>query len=190
MERKRLFLCIAIVAILITSTAYFSYAYIRISFLQTNNNTVTTLSCLEVAIDGVGSTGINLQNAYAISDAEAQSELTPYTFSITNECATPVKATIGLEELSGNTLDKEYIKYKFTYNNGAYNSPIATLDTINLEGNLIPLITNEYFGPNASKNYSLLLWIGEGATYDEAGGGKVFNSRIHVIASPTKLVTP
>ena len=64
---------------------------------------------LSFADADVAKTGISLTNAYAVSDLEGLKG-EPYSFTITNNCTTPVVVDVNVESLSTSTLPINYVK--------------------------------------------------------------------------------
>jgi len=71
-----------------------SFAYWSYTATQTSRNTITS-DCLEISLANVND-AISIEKGYPISDSEA-SNLTPYTFKITNKCNTVTSYNINLE---------------------------------------------------------------------------------------------
>jgi len=190
-----------IVAILLafSMTVGTSYAYWTKTVTQTNTNEVG-IGCLKIELNDVvvdkdgntASTGINLSNAYPISDTKGLSTK-PYNLTIKNVCSIDAKYTIYLNTLSSSLLNESKIKYHFIET-----SPIETsmtpqlITSLNKFENLNDLIgeSNEIFSSyelssgilksktenvTDSVNYNLRLWIDEsvgneimGNTYEAA----------------------
>ena len=83
-----------------------TYALWQINLQQESTNVITT-GCFRIEFEDENP--INLGSAYPILDEEA-SNLTPYTFTLTNTCDTLVSYQVNLEILNTTTLEKlEYI---------------------------------------------------------------------------------
>ena len=98
---------ILLILLLMSVCIGISYAYWRLTLVQENSNEVAS-SCFKITFKEE-SNAINLSAAYPISDKEGRA-LTPYTFTITNECEDFAKYQINLEVLEDTTLSSEYIK--------------------------------------------------------------------------------
>ncbi len=78
---------LAVIAIMLVCCMFLgsSYALWKVEFEQAQENVIKT-GCFEVEIEDYnGSTSINLEKAYPISNDKA-STLTPYTFTVSNKC--------------------------------------------------------------------------------------------------------
>ena len=84
-----------------------SYSLWNISVSQDKVNTAMT-SCFDITYSSESS-AINLEKQYPISD-EAGSNLTPYTFKITNSCDIDAYYKINLETLNTSNIDTRFIK--------------------------------------------------------------------------------
>lgn len=177
MKNKIVLNTLIVLLLVVVGIGCASYGYLRIKKGQTNSNVVSTLACLDISLEDEKN-DINLQSAYAISDEEGK-RLTPFTFTLTNNCDTPVKAVINLEKQSSSTINTNYIRYGFN-EVGSTILP-ATLSSDNKE-----LATEVRLEAGAPISYELRLWILESATFTEAGGNQKYEGKIVVTASPTE----
>lgn len=154
-----------------------SYGYLRIKRGQTNSNVVSTLACLDISLEDEQG-DINLQSAYAISDDDGK-KLTPFTFTLKNNCDTPVEAAINLEKQSSSTINTDYIRY-------AFNEVSETITPVTLSSDNKELVTNVRLEAGSPISYELRLWILESATFTQAGGNQKYEGKIVVTATPTE----
>ncbi len=111
MKDKKVVILIASIVGFLLVISGLTYAYIRKGTIQEGTNDISTLTCLDITYADAdnNNTGISLSGAYAIPDAEGlQGE--PYSFTITNNCNTPIVVDIGMQTI-GTGLDPNYIKY-------------------------------------------------------------------------------
>lgn len=104
--KQKLILVIAVCLSIIVG----SFAYWRLTLVQTNSNIVES-SCLKISY--TDENDINLQKAYPMDDDNLYEFLqtaTPYHFAITNECDTETDVVINLETLeSEKKLEDQYV---------------------------------------------------------------------------------
>ena len=104
---KKKTIMIAIIILLVLSVAIgISYAYWVLNLNQDSKNIVST-KCLNITF--TEGDAINLQKTYPMDDEEG-SKLTPYTFTLKNECSDKANYQINLETLVESTLDINYVK--------------------------------------------------------------------------------
>ena len=82
-----------------------SFAYWMLNFSQTNSNVISS-ACFSISY--TDQDDINLERAYPILDSEGAT-LTPYQFTITNNCATYGSYQVNLEVQIFIFMDKEFI---------------------------------------------------------------------------------
>ena len=209
-KKNRNVVVLSLLSVLLTITAV-SYAYIRKTTVQTSNNEINTLTCL--AFEMTNKEGkITLTNAYPIPDAEGL-EGTPYSFTVTNKCNTPIVVDIGMQTI-GTGLNKNYIKYAIddgTNKPGIFtigskptktvkvdntNVTINVLDKVYLDANTAEdqdtstvEVDNDTPSEGARRTYNLRLWIDEATTWEQAHDGNNtlnYTGKIVLAASPTK----
>lgn len=183
----RVTLSILTIMILITLTIGTSYSYYSVASEQTNPNELTT-TCFDVSFTDADVINLNATGnyMYPMNEATALSKLTPYKFTITNNC-TSANASSGINYVvTLNTLTAQtsnltnYLNYKL-------NVASPTTET----GTTAALITNPYdlnpniktdqgidtsyslatgiLAPGESKTYQLYLWIDESAGNEVMG---------------------
>ena len=157
----------------------FSYASWVINLTQNNANVAST-SCLDLAIESEQN-AISLTDAYPIKDDEGR-RLTPFTFTVTNNCSQDVRYNIQLETLPNTTLDRKYIKVNFQ---GAtfliINKPVSAEKVIASALDSY-VLKNDVLAGNESKSYSLRIWL----DYDSDIGSqsKTYQSKVTIRGVP------
>ena len=180
-KKTRIILVIAICLILIGT----SFALWYLTLAQTDSNKIAT-SCFNITLTNEQN-AINLQRAYPILDEEGK-ELTPYTFTITNNCPDYASYTINLElletVLEENRLDAQYVKVMLNEEN-----PVL-LST--KKSDITPTLDNAYkayelgagyLEANESATYNLRLWIDGDVTLEDPVEGRSISSKITVTAN-------
>jgi len=171
-----------------------SYAYLRSTITQSSQNEVSTLNCLSISMSDITS-AITLTNAYPISD-EKGLMTTPYSFTITNNCATPVAVQINLESLNiENKLATNYVKFNLDNGVGHITNLLSSQPTKtatisgatsnNLDGIFLSAAGTE----DSSMNFNLRLWVNEATTLAQ-GSGKTYQGKIVAVASPLITYEP
>ena len=177
-------LFIIITLLIINSSIAASYSLWIVSRHQTGSNLISA-GCFHVAYNDVDSnnesTSISLQNTYPITDDNGE-KLKPYTVTITNTCSIDADYKLIISELNGNTLDKNYIRYKLSNSEGTYWGPSAfenlspyamessTKSSIESKPNGAATIKNSYLlasgilKPNDTITYEFRMWVQESAT--------------------------
>ena len=180
-KKTRIILVIAICLILIGT----SFALWYLTLAQTDSNKIAT-SCFNITLTNEQN-AINLQRAYPILDEEGK-ELTPYTFTITNNCDTYASYDVNLElletVLEEKRLDAQYVKVMLNEEEpvllSTKNSDITpTLDNAYKAYEL----TTGYLEANESVTYNLRLWIDGDVTLEDPVEGRSISSKITVTAN-------
>ena len=158
-----------------------SYALWRASFSSTNDNSLTA-TCFNVSF--TDQNNISIEKAYPLLDKDGK-KLTPYTFTITNNCDTYASYDINLEVLNSSTLtNMNYIKMSL---DDDILSLISSLDvttkTLSNASSAYKISTG-YLNAKESKTYNLRLWLDENVTGETKGvQNNTFTSKITVNAS-------
>ena len=158
-----------------------SYALWRASFSSTNDNSLTA-TCFNVSF--TDQNNISIEKAYPLLDKDGK-KLTPYEFTITNNCDSYAKYDINLEVLNTSTLtNMDYIKLMLDDGTPAlvssYNVTTKTLSNASSAYK----ISTDYLNANESKTYNLRLWLDENVTGETEGvQNNTFTSKITVKAS-------
>ncbi len=159
-----------------------SYALFIRNLSGTNNNSLTA-TCFNVSF--TDQNNIGLTNTYPLLDEEGK-KLTPYEFTVTNNCDTFVKYNINLEVLNTSTLtNMNYIKLML--DDGA---PVlvskydVTTKALSNASSAYKIKGDLYLDAKESKTYKLRLWLDENVTTETEGvQNKSFASKITVNAS-------
>ena len=161
-----------------------SYAVWRLILSQTNKNSLAT-TCFSVSM--TDSNAISLEKAYPIIDEEGK-KLTPYTFTITNNCDSYVKYEVNLELLNTSTLtNMDYIKLMLDNETPAVISSYGVTTKTLSDATTAYKIKTGYLDANESKTYNLRLWVDESVTMTTEGiQNRLFESKITVTASYAK----
>ena len=162
-----------------------SYALFIKNLSGSNNNSLTA-TCFNVSF--TDQNNIGLTNTYPLLDEEGR-KLTPYEFTVTNNCDTFVKYDINLEVLNTSTLtNMNYIKLMLDDGTPALVSKYSvTTKTLSNASSAYKIKSNLYLEAKESKTYKLRLWLDENVTTETEGvQNKSFASKITVNASYTK----
>ena len=161
-----------------------SYAYWRLVLHQTGENEVAS-SCFSITLTNEQN-AINLQKAYPILDEEGK-ELTPYTFTVKNNCDAYASYSVNLELLETileeNRLSSGFIKVMLDE---------STPTVLNTNTSVTPTLDNAYeayelttgyLDANASVTYNLRLWMDQDVTVSDNAMNKQLESKITITAS-------
>ena len=205
-------LIIATVAI-ISVTAAVTYSFLSINAAQTETNDIGA-TCFSVSLnDNSGNNAISLNTpghyAYPMTETKATSTLTPYTFTITNNC-TSLTATDSIKyDILINTLTSPistltpYLDYRLDITSATNNSLVANGATTSLTSNSTNYVLNasaktgtnadilesyrigsNTLAPGASVTYRLYLWIDNNACSGNACQttvmGKIFEGKLMI----------
>ena len=170
---------LAVIALLIAFIGG-TYAYWFFTKSQQTDNLVSS-ACLDITLDNE-SAAINLGSQYPLADEDGM-KLTPYTFTVTNNCNTSVEYQVALEAIgtkstsikssaikvaldNSSKLYSHYGEVEATIN-GAYESRSIGYGKLTSKGS-----------EGSSVSHSLRIWIDENAPVSEAN--KTFQSKISV----------
>ena len=165
-----------------------SYALWRASFSSTNDNSLTA-TCFNVSF--TDQNNISIEKAYPLLDKDGK-KLTPYEFTITNNCDSYVKYDINLEVLNTSTLtNMNYIKLMLDDGTPALVSSYnVTTKTLSNASSAYKISTG-YLDAKESKTYNLRLWLDENVTGETEGvQNNTFTSKISVNASYVDKIAP
>ena len=161
-----------------------SYAYWRLVLHQTGENEVAS-SCFSITLTNEQN-AINLQKAYPILDEEGK-ELTPYTFTVKNNCDAYASYSVNLELLETileeNRLSSGFIKVMLDEN-----TPLLLTENTSIEPTLDNAyeayeLATGYLDANASVTYNLRLWMNQDVTIEDNAMNKQLESKITITAS-------
>ena len=164
-----------------------SYAFFVLYLRQTDNNSVTALSCFTSTLTEENS-AINLSNEFPIKDEDGIKK-TPFTFKITNNCNNYVKAYITIDPLKEGTAN--YILSKYMKANVSTKGTtdgtsliIGTQNTKVLDNKHNGYIVKEVtLAPKDSKEFYLRLWIDYDTTKEQAAG-MTYLSQVVIVTEP------
>lgn len=188
-NKRKIYISLLVSVICIISV---SYAFFVLYLRQTDNNTVTALSCFTSTLTEENSV-INLTNEFPIKDEDGIKK-TPFTFKITNNCNNYVKAYITIDSLKEGTAN--YILSKYMKANvstkGSTNGIsliIGTQNTKVLDNKHNGYIVKEVgLNSKESKEFDLRLWIDYDTTKEQAAG-MTYTSQVVIVTEPGKPPT-
>ena len=159
-----------------------SFAAWILNFQQTNTNVVAT-DCFNITFKE-DTEAISLNKAYPITDEEGKT-LTPYTFTITNQCSSYASYQINLEVTNDSTLTNySYLKVMLGENTPVLLSSNEVVQPTLDNATTSFKLTTGYLDHNESVTYDLRLWMDENVTANDTDSmNKVFNSKVTIIAS-------
>ena len=180
-NKKTIITVTSIVAVLLVIVGV-TYAYWLVTKTQTNQNIISS-GCLDISLTGEKN-DIELQDQFPLSDEDGM-KLTPYEFTVTNNCTTSVDYQVNLESIgdSTNAIKASAIKV-------ALNEEIKLLTA---GGNAEPTVSGAYESHSIaagrlaaasttseedSATYELRIWIDANAPISEQN--KTFTSKISV----------
>ena len=179
-KKVKILLVVLVAIIFIGGT----YAYWRLTLTQTEQNELAS-ACFDITISDEQN-DINLQRAAPISDKEGMS-LTPYTFTITNNCSTFASYSVNLELLNtvleANRLSAGFVKVMLDEN-----TPVV----LNTNTSVTPTLSDAYeayelgagyLDANEEVTYNLRLWIDGDVTVEDDAMNKQLESKITITAS-------
>ena len=164
-----------------------SYAFFVLYLRQTDNNSVTALSCFTSTLTEENS-AINLSNEFPIKDEDGIKK-TPFTFKITNNCNNYVKAYITIDPLNEGTANyilSKYMKANVSTKGSTDGTSliIGTQNTKVLDNKHNGYIVKEVgLNKNESKEFDLRLWIDYDTTKEQAAG-MTYLSQVVIVTEP------
>ena len=163
-KRKMSAKIIAILVLTVFITSAVTYGYFAANKSQTGNNTLLT-ECFNIDMTNE-SASINLSNAYPISNKKGQ-ETTPYSFTLTNTCATTAKYYIIVDSKT-NSFDDRYLNVSVNKENPKNLSYIENTSYPADSGyQSSHIIETGTLVQNASKDFDVRIWIDEATTYEQ-----------------------
>jgi len=181
MKKKTKIMILSVVALILV-TIGITYAYWLVTKSQEGENVITT-GCLDITLDGEND--ITLSDQFPLSDEDGM-KLTPYTFTVTNNCTTSVDYQINLEALGteADALKTSSLKVVLDDNSSRLLSSYREVETT-IEGSYEShqlatgtLGAATIANTNNKVTYKLRLWIDENAPISEMD--KTFRSKISV----------
>jgi len=183
MKNKKLLIAIFSVVALIVVTITLTYAFWTLTKRQEESNVVKA-GCIDFTITGE-SADIVLENQSAIYDAEG-AKLTPYEFTLTNNCSKEVDYVINLESTgtSSSSLLATSVKVMFDTNLpkklNEYKSVATTIENAYDSRAIAAGTLSARDEDGSNVKHALRVWISSDAPASEAG--KIFKSKISVTA--------
>ena len=188
-------ICLLLIGSIFLGTSYSIWQH---SNIQEGTNEVK-VGCFTITYTNLASYGgeaagdIHLVNTYPISD-EAGASLTPYMFSIKNECSIASDYVINLETLNTSNYNLDYLRLKFNDVNNVTNntsSKYTQLEEGNIvlteESNAARILARGHIEQNEEKTYSLRVWVDKDATVSTPNVmGKTWNGKVVVYAEAAK----
>ena len=188
-KKKRNILVIVVLLIGVVAIIGVSYALWSLNLTQTGKNDIAS-SCFNISF--TEKDNISLQKSYPLYDKDGK-KLTPYEFTITNNCDSYASFNVNLEVLNTTTLtNNDAVKVMISSKTGATETEINTnllssyktttkiLDNAQASFNL----TTGYLNAKESKTYTLRLWLDENVDMNTEGVQNTkFSSKVVVTAS-------
>ena len=183
-NKRKIYISLLVSVICIISV---SYAFFVLYLRQTDNNSVTALSCFTSTLTEENS-AINLTNEFPIKDEDGIKK-TPFTFKITNNCNNYVKAYITIDSLKEGTANyilSKYMKANVSTKGSTDGTSliIGTQNTKVLDNKHNGYIVKEVgLNKNESKEFDLRLWIDYDTTKEQAAG-MTYLSQVVIVTEP------
>ena len=183
-NKRKIYISLLVTVICIISV---SYAFFVLYLRQTDNNTVTALSCFTSTLTEENS-AINLSNEFPIKDEDGIKK-TPFTFKITNNCNNYVKAYITIDPLKEGTANyilSKYMKANVSTKGSTDGTSliIGTQNTKVLDNKHNGYIVKEVgLNSKESKEFDLRLWIDYDTTKEQAAG-MTYLSQVVIVTEP------
>ena len=174
--------CFSIVMIIFLGVGI-SYSMWNISLKEDKVNTVMT-SCFDITYSS-DNNNINLSNTYPITDEKGLS-LTPYTFTITNNCDINAYYKINLETLNNSNIDNKFMKVSLNESNpkkiNTYESTDKVLNNSKISNNLL----TGYLPVGGTENFNLRVWMDYDTTINDIknDGTDKWIGKVVVVESP------
>ena len=185
-NKRKIYISLLVSVICIISV---SYAFFVLYLRQTDNNSVTALSCFTSTLTEENS-AINLSNEFPIKDEDGLKK-TPFTFKITNNCNNYVKAYITIDPLKEGTTNyilSKYMKVNVSTKGSTDGTSliIGTQNTKVLDNKHNGYIVKEVgLKSKESKEFDLRLWIDYDTTKEQAAG-MTYTSQVVIVTEPGK----
>ena len=166
-----------------------SYAFFMLYLRQSDNNSVTAISCFTTTLTEENS-AINLTDEFPIEDEEGMKK-TPFTFKVTNNCDNYVKIYITIDPLkegTSNYILSKYMKANVSTKDKADGTSliIGNQNTKVLENKDNGFIVKEVgLNSKESKEFDLRLWIDYDTTKEQASG-MTYLSQVVIVTEPGK----
>lgn len=182
-DKIKYFVILSLLILLIIGT---TYAYFKLTIKQKDINLVET-GCFDVTMINQEN-AINLDNAFPLTDEQGRT-LTPFTFTLKNNCDLTASYNVNLEVLSGSTLSSAYVAT--LVNNGTINTlgNLPKTDTT-IKGSIESrTIYKGILAPGLSVDIGVSIWIDEDVTISDNVANTTLKSKVVVVSTPTKIKT-
>ena len=182
-DKIKYFVILSLLILLIIGT---TYAYIKLTIKQKDINLVET-GCFDVTMINQEN-AINLDNSFPLTDEQGRT-LTPFTFTLKNNCDLKASYNVNLEVLSGSTLSSAYVAT--LVNNGTINTlgDLPKTDTT-IKGSIESrTIYKGILAPGLSVDIGVSIWIDEDATISDNVENTTLKSKVVVVSTPTNIKT-
>lgn len=188
-NKKYIALLISSILIVVVATISITYAYLSFNRSQEGTNVLNT-ACYNISFQD--SDFINI-TSYPMSNETAFKTLTPYTFTITNNCAIGNSYQIYLNILNSTSdellshinfsLDKETATALSSLTPASLPSGVSSS---NIKSSYI-IETGSLPNINSTKTFNLYLWIDEEAGNDIMGSTFEAEVMVYNVASPVQI---
>ena len=180
-EKKILLLGLGVIAV-ITFLFGTTYAYWKFQKEQTNPNVIAS-KCFQLSFVEDSASTIQLMNAYPMTDEEG-SQLTPYTFTLTNQCDNELSYQVNLDILQNATLKEQYVKTRINEGSISLVSDFTATD-ITVEGaKKAYQIEEGTISAKETKSFEVRLWLdGDISADNEETMNQEFYSKVSVVGS-------
>ena len=180
MKNKKVTISIISVVTLLLVLIGVTYAYWLVTKSQTNSNIISS-ACLDITMDNEVN-DINLSSQYPLSKEEGM-KLTPYTFTVTNNCNTSIDYQIALESIGSEegAISASALQVALDTNSDLLSNKATTAPTVNgaYASHKIGYGTLTASGNEGSSvTHDLRIWIDENAPISEMN--KTYQSKITV----------
>src|SRR5574344_2023744 len=179
-KKNKLLIAIVVILLVLTVTIGVSYAYWKLSFVQTTANTIAS-DCFSITFTE-DTSNISLTNAYPILDTDGE-KLTPYTFTIKNNCTSYASYQVNVETLNTSTLADSYLKMELDSNTPKLLTSNSTVTKTLSDATTSSTLPNGYLDPSASQTYNLRIWMKDSTTATDDAQNKTWNGKVTVVAS-------
>ena len=194
MKKKKVLIIVMISVLLILSIVGISYALWTLNLTQTGENDIAS-TCFNISF--TEKDNISLQKSYPLYDEDGK-KLTPYEFTVTNNCDSYASFSINLEVLNTTTLtNNDAIKVMFSKkeDNVENELKLDLLSTYEVASKTLNnatsafKLTDGYLDAKESRTYDLRIWLDENVTTETVNiQNTTFNSKVVVTASYVKEI--
>ena len=183
-KKRNILLSLCAIIIALCVCLGISYALWMRTYEQSDANLIQA-GCFDVSFSEEGD-AIELLDAFPMPDSDGMT-LTPYTFTIKNECGGNAKYQINLEVMNTTTLGHDYIKVALDKQRTilSSNTPVDTTITNATDSYMLK---TGVLNTGETRTFDLRIWVDKNATYAQSNA-KRFESLIKIIASPTREVS-